>query len=150
MEKTGQKRKQIQQRKNRDNAVSFAGASIRGFIATAICGLALLLISSFIAYSREDPEALSLPLALAALYIGCLVGGTVCMRTLKDGSAYGAALLAVAVLNAATLIVSSAVGNGGGRALWMSLLLRGSSFLFAVAGVFLGTQRSHGRKHRRH
>ncbi|MCQ2353538.1 MAG: hypothetical protein MJ102_00375 [Clostridia bacterium] len=148
MEKSEIKKRRRHNSSGSDEEISFAGTAFRGYLTAQAAGLLLLLAASFAAYSRADPEAIAMPLSLAALYIGCTAGGFVCMRLMNDAGAYASALLAAACLNAVTLIVSAATGSSS-NPLWLSLLLRGCSFLFAVAGAFLGKRRNSRRKHKK-
>lgn len=127
-------------------AVSFAGAVLRGTVMALAAGLLLLLIAAAAAYSAPDPDALSRPLALAALYIGCFAGGVASMRALGSGSGYGAGAAAALIVNIVMFIVSAFRNGGADDSIWLILLLHAAVFAAFAAGAFAGRRRAARRR----
>lgn len=58
-------------------------------IAWAVSTLVLLLIMCAVAYSTADPDSITIPLSLCALYLSSLIGGIFAVRLSDDGIASG-------------------------------------------------------------
>ncbi len=55
-----------------------------------ISGIILLLIFCAVAYGMADPDSVTVPLSLCALYLSALIGGIAAVRFSNDGIASGA------------------------------------------------------------
>ncbi len=70
----------------------------KGFAVSVIAAAVLIFVVSAVAYSAGDPDSVIRPLALAALYISCAVGGIVSARLSGEHGAVAALVSAAAGL----------------------------------------------------
>ena len=54
---------------------------LRGTGITLLSGILLSLLAALIAYQGDDPDALAVPLSLAALFLSLIAGGFITSRT---------------------------------------------------------------------
>lgn len=64
-------------------------SALKAQIIWLLSAVILLLVFCSVAYTVEDPDSLTKPLALCALYISSLIAGAASTRISKDGIASG-------------------------------------------------------------
>ncbi|MBQ7933078.1 MAG: TIGR04086 family membrane protein [Clostridia bacterium] len=64
-------------------------SSLQAQVVCALSAVVLLLIFCTIAYSAEDPDSISFPLSLCALYLSSMIGGIAAVRLSGDGIVSG-------------------------------------------------------------
>ena len=116
--------------------------SVSGVIAALLSGIVFISISCAIAYANPDPEALSLPFALASLMLSMFVGGFVCSRRtgsspLFCGIVCGGIITLFTMLLALCLAGAASMEYG----FWMSAALHTFAIVFSVLGSFAGNMK---------
>ncbi len=126
------------------------GCAMLVFIGTA---LVLLFVGALIAYSQADPGKVSLPAALAALYLSALFGGITAGRLSKapltTGSIYGAGCFLVTFLLSVLPFGTAACGFS----ILITVLARAGIIGVGILGALLGRKREKrpsSRRARRH
>ena len=139
-----------EKRKNhRSEAIPLPLAVLLGSLCAVLCGLLLLLLFAFFVNRADDPSSMVKPFSLAALYIGCAVGGALSMRRCNGKSGYLAAAISALLLSVCSVFASICTG-GSAFSIWQTALLYLGIFLSFLFGAFLGKKRSSPRKRRKH
>ena len=112
--------------------------------------VALLLLAAVVAYSTDDPDRLSSPLAYAVLYLTALFGGFVSVRVRRSdalccGLLCGAAWMGILFL--ASLLFQGVLTEGIGG-VWVAVL-RVMTVLASILGAYLGLPRAKTAKRKR-
>lgn len=135
--------------KRQSEGVGFAAASLTGLIGGIAAGMLLLLIAAAAAYSTSDPDPLSFPLSVAALYCGMFAGGVAASRISKKAAIAESAVAATAT-NALMLAVSAFIGAHNAYPLWAKLLLHAGIFAAFMLGALAARPRKRTSKNVRH
>lgn len=122
------------------------GILVSALLAQAVwasASLLLLFIFCLIAYSTADPDSVTEPLSLTALYLGGLIGGIAAVRYSADGLAAGlisGLFTAILVFSLGCLPFPSCGRDFGMRALLVLPVIP-----CAVIGSLVGRRRKNGR-----
>lgn len=150
------KRKSSRPAPRREEAENQFGATLKSALfGTGIALLAamlLLFLCAGICYGTADPDALTTPLSLSALYLSAMIGGFASVRRNRGGALFCGALCG-ALLILAFLMINLCFHATYSRSFspMIALLLRAVVLLFSVLGGFLGLHRrtAAGSRHRR-
>ena len=138
-----------EKRKNhRSEAIPLPLTVLLGSFSAVLGGLLLLLLFAFFINRADDPTSMVKPFSLAALYIGCAVGGALSMRRCNGKSGYLAAAISALLLSVCSVFASICTG-GSAFSIWQTALLYLGIFLSFLSGAFLGKKRSSPRKRRK-
>jgi len=114
-------------------------SSLKGLLISLVIGLVLVFAAAAVCYSNDDPDKLTIPLSLAALYMSALVAGFTAVRK-NGGSALLCGILSGLFLSAFYIILSLIFK--GSHAITSSfpasLGLRALITVFSIFGAFLG------------
>ena len=117
-----------------------------------LSAMLLLFLCAGICYSTADPDALTTPLSLSALYLSATIGGFASVRRNRGGALFCGALCG-ALLILAFLMINLCFHTTHARSFLpiIAVLLRAVILLFSVLGGFLGLHRhtAAGSRHRR-
>ena len=111
-----------------------------------IAVLILLPVMALIAYSTDDPDSVTRPLSLCALYLSAVIGGIAAVRYSGDGIASGA--LSGIITAGLLLLVSAFPLPESGMDQSLSYLLSALVIPASVIGSVLGHKRSHHKPKR--
>jgi putative membrane protein (TIGR04086 family) len=116
--------------------------SALGLIAALLSGILLISVSCAIAYANPNPEALTLPLALASLMVSMFVGGFVCSRLtgsapLFCGIVCGGMITLCTMLLALCLVGAPSIEYG----FWLSALIHAFAIMFCSLGALMGNMK---------
>ena len=121
--------------------------AIRAEIPWALSGISLLLIFCLIAYSAKDPDTLTTPLSIAALYISSVVGGIFASRFSNGSFICAATSGAISAFCIFLLSLIPIYDTGTDTVLGLALnALIIPSFLL---GAFVGRPRAKAKKRKR-
>jgi putative membrane protein (TIGR04086 family) len=119
---------------------------LKSFAMTLGVGLLLIVSASLIAYFMPDPNALIMPLGLAAAGLTAFLGGVIAVR-IHGGGALLSGLLNGYLLMIVMLLLSLCfVRNSSGYTAGVSCLLHAGFLLLSVAGAYLGNRRKTRKK----
>ena len=102
----------------------------------AIFSVVFLLIFCAIAFSLDDPDSVSIPLSLCALYLSAVIGGIAAVKFSADGIASGAlsGLFSAVIIFVMSLLPLPASGFALPMSLVYILLIIPASLLGSVIG----------------
>lgn len=124
---------------SRETKRSILLSSIQAQAVWLLTAGALLLIFCAIAYSTEDPDSITLPLSLCALYLSAVFGGIAAVRLSGDGLMSG---LLTGILSAGILFLISLLPLPvSSMEMPMSFLYNALVIPAAVIGAALGHKR---------
>lgn len=135
------------QKKNSGTGAGFLTAAAAGAAIALATGIILLFIAALAAYKTADPDPLTLPLSLAALYCGMLAGGIAASRILGR-AAYDAAAVSGAIVSAVMLVVSVFVKEHNIYPLWIKLVMHAGVFAAMLLGALIGRRCRSSASHR--
>ncbi len=121
-------------------------SSLQAQAVCAVSAIVLLLIFCAIAYSTEDPDSITFPLSLCALYLSSMIGGIAAVRLSGDGIVAG--LLSGLVTALLVWLLSLLPLPESGVEYPLSLLYTGMVIPASAVGAALGHKRKEkmGRK----
>ncbi len=129
--------------------VNFIKNCLKGVLAAIISSAVLLLVLSFIAYTRADPDSYVSIFAGAALYVSAFICGFVAVKKNREsGLLCGLTSGGIFTLMIIGLSLIMRTTDGGGSPLrWvMYLVILGISTLGGVVGVPSGKVKRNKRK----
>lgn len=147
-------RRRMHRKKSGENTESGAMSMLRGVLlgagAAIVAVLALGLLFSVIAYTREDPDSVASVLGFAGIYISAMLAGIVSARksgggALLSGALSGALLLLVLYILSVCFGDSFSSGYSGG----VGALIKASLMLDSVLGAILGKHKSSRTRRRK-
>ncbi len=124
---------------SRETKRSILLSSVQAQAVWLFTAMGLLLIFCAIAYSTEDPDGITLPLSLCALYLSAVFGGIAAVRLSGDGLMSG--LLAGMISAGVLFLISLLPLPLSSMEMPMSFLYNALVIPAAVIGAALGHKR---------
>lgn len=124
-------------KKSSENERGIFLPSIKSQIAWCVSGILFILIFCAVAYSTDDPDAMTKPLSLTALYLSAAIGG-ICAVRLSGGRMVCGLLsgaITALIVFALSVIPIYDSGLGVGEALIFNALIVPASFVGAFVGM---------------
>ena len=146
--------KRIEKRKRRDGAetgaISVFKNSFVGVVFAILMMLALALIFTAIAYTREDPDSLVGFFAVASTCVSSIFAGLIsAKRTEKNALASGALSGVIFVLFLWILSLCFNDAHSSDYTNGARLLIRGGVVILSVLGALIGAHKRNTRKRKR-
>ena len=124
---------------NGGSGISIVTAALKAQLTMAISGVILLLCFCGIAYSMDDPDSVTKPLSLCALFLSALCGGFSAVRLSGDGLVSGVCSGAFTAL--IVFVLSVLPVSDSGMELADTLIMYLCIVAAAVVGSVIGKRR---------
>ena len=124
---------------NGGNGIGIVTAALKAQLTMVISGVLLLLCFCGIAYSMDDPDSVTKPLSLCALFLSALCGGFSAVRLSGDGLVSG--LCAGAFTALIVFVLSALPVSDSGMELADTLLMYLGILAAAAVGSIIGKRR---------
>ncbi len=122
-------------------------AALKSQLVMALSGIVLLLCFCGIAYSMDDPDSVTKPLSLCALFLSAFCGGFSAVRLSGDGLVSG--LCAGGITALLLFLLSTLPVPCSNMETPLRLGMYGAVIASAAAGSVIGKKRNSRPKHRR-